>query len=98
MRERALPAQSVSKMADRERVRLSRMVVHDYPKVIEHQKGRSLGPRRDHEVGTLARPWERLVANPVHAQALPFEQRMLARAIRHEIAKAGRQRHLVPPG
>src|SRR5205823_9024010 len=70
LHERRAAAQAVGKVADRQRVSLCRIVLHDHPEVLQHQKTRALGTGRRQQIGLVARVRERLAAGALEAKML----------------------------
>ncbi|KTT91349.1 hypothetical protein NS44R_14815 [Mammaliicoccus sciuri] len=46
-------AQAIGEMADCERIGLGRVVLHDHPKILQHQEARPLGAGRRQQIGLV---------------------------------------------
>src|SRR6476661_5439344 len=80
-------AQPVGEMADRQRIGFGRVVFHDHPKILQHQKARPLCAGGRQQVGLLGRIWEALAAGALDAEMLPLRDRHGLGTVRQHVIK-----------
>jgi hypothetical protein len=72
LHERRAAAQAVGEVADRQRVSLRRVVFHDHPEILQHQKARALGAGGRQQIGLVARVRESPAVGALEAKMLPL--------------------------
>src|SRR5262249_5672449 len=85
LRDRSVATEAVCQVADRERVCLGRIVLHDDAKIVEHEEGGSTCAGRKQQEGTVGRARESLAADAPQPATLPLADRVLMRVIGEEI-------------